>query len=182
MIKRFLAGLGIILLSLQANASDSLIVKLNQQAFQKGDTLDFTCTVTGLVKSGIVATLNVVIEDINKNKRWKFRYPLINGEASGDLIIKDLIADGVYAVNFVVQNSFFHVEGEIKDYKPKQKSLSYFVIGKNKTSYMDIVTPAANGSFRLKSMFFEDTAYFVFSPAKKKETDYLWIDIKTPLD
>jgi hypothetical protein len=165
-------------------ASDSLLIKINKQQFQKEDTVSFTCTVPGFIKDSIFgATLNVIIEDVdNRNIRWKYRYPILNGEASGDLIINNSVPDGNYAINFIVQKKFLSVEGRVKDYKAKQSFLSYLVLGKYETHYFDIITPMQNGYFKLKSLLFVDTAYFVFTPSKKKSIDYLWIDIKTSLD
>ncbi|HMH23313.1 MAG TPA: hypothetical protein VK563_16120 [Puia sp.] len=165
-----------------APASDTLLIELNRRQFAHGDTVSFACHVPGFLRDSIVGTLHVIIEDLRKNRRWKYRYPIIKGEAAGDLVIKGAIPDGEYAVNFVVQKSFFHLDGKIKDYKPKLNPLSYLVMAKDKEGYMDKAEPGPDGSFRLKSMYFDDTAYIVFSPAKKYQAEYLWIDVRTPLD
>jgi hypothetical protein len=163
-------------------AADSLLVKLNKARFRQGDTVSFVCDVPGFLRDSVVGTLHVIIEDLRTNRRWRYRYPIINGEAAGDLVVGGGIDDGNYAVNFVVQERFFRVEGQVKDYKTRINPLTYVVMVRNKPGFTDNIAPGPDGSFRLKPTYYEDTAYFIFSPAKKYQNDNLWIDIRTPLD
>jgi hypothetical protein len=165
-------------------ASDSLQISLNTKTFVKGDTLEFKCTVPEFEKLKLLtATLNVWIEDVERHNRWKFRYPMINGEVSASLAISDKIPDGRYAVNFMVQRGFFKIFGEVLDHEKKDTSLIYMMIPKNKkSSYFDNTHVAPDGSFHLKSTLFADSAFFIFSPPKKVRNNYLAIRIETPLD
>jgi hypothetical protein len=165
-----------------AAPADTLIVQLNKRQFHPGDTVSFSCQVPGFGRDSVVGTLHVILENIHTNKRWRYRYPIINGEVAGDLVVGGGIDDGNYAVNFIVQQRFFRVEGKIKDYRARLSPLTYVVMIRNKPGYMDNISPDPDGSFRLKPTYFEDTAYFVFAPAKKQSTDQLWIDVRTPLD
>lgn len=164
--------------------SDSLRISLNTRTFVKGDTLDFTCKVPQYAELKLVnATLNVWIEDVQKHHRWKYRYPMINGEVSASLIVSDKIPDGRYAVNFLVQRGFFKITGEVLDHEKKDTSIVYMMIQKNKkASYFDNTRVLPDGSFRLKSTLFADSAFFVFSPAKKTKNNLLSIKIETLLD
>src|ERR1700755_1623129 len=78
--------LSIVLLAFAAGhaaAEDSLKVSLNKTLFLRGDTLDFSCVLPDALSRKLpTATLNVWIEDIGRNKRWKYRYPILNGEVS----------------------------------------------------------------------------------------------------
>ena len=166
-------------------ASDSLRIELNTRSFVKGDTIEFTCKVPGFEKLKLQsATLNVWIEDVEKHNRWKYRYPLINGEVSGSLAVSRKIPDGRYAVNFLVQRGLFKIYGQILDHGKKDDStLTYMMITKNKKgTFFDNTHVAPNGNFRLKSTLFADSAFFIFSPAKKTKNNYLLINIETPLD
>lgn len=165
-------------------ASDSLQVTINRSVFAKGDSIDFTCTVPNYADLKLkTATLNVWIEDIGRNKRWKFRYPMLDGETSATLVIGDNIPDGRYALNFVVQHGFFRLSGEVIDPDKKDSVINYMMMVKNKKgSYLDNTKVAEDGSFRLKSTLFEDSAYFIFSPAQKVKTNDLNLRIETPLD
>jgi len=167
-----------------AYSADSLQVNLNTTAFLKGDTIEFKCSIPGFgAKKLSSATLNVWIEDIARNKRWKFRYPMLNGEVSASLAVDDKIADGKYAVNFLVQPGFFKVLGEVLDHDKKDTTINFMMIPRNKkASYFDNTRVAPDGSFRLKSTLFEDSAFFIFSPIKKIKNNALLIRIETPLD
>jgi len=157
---------------------------MSAKKFVKGDTLEFKCTIPGFEEMKLFsATLNVWIEDVEKHKRWKFRYPIINGEVSASLAISDKIPDGSYAVNFLVQRGFFRLTGEVMDHEKKDTLITYFMIPKNKKStYFDNTHVAPDGSFRLKSALFADSAFYIFSPAKKARNNYLSKKIETPLD
>jgi hypothetical protein len=167
-----------------ARASDSLRIEINSKKLKTGDTLEFKCTIPAFSELRLLnATLNVWIEDIEKNRRWKFRYPIINGEVSAALAISDKISDGRYAVNFLVQRGFFKVLGEVLQHEKKDTLINYMMIPKNKkASYFDNTHVQEDGSFRLKSTLFADSAFFIFSPAKKVKNNYLAIRIETPLD
>ena len=167
-----------------AYGSDSLRIDLNAKVFKRGDTLDFSCTVPNFAALKLQrATLNVWIEDLAKNKRWKFRYPLINGEVSAALAIGDKITDGRYAVNFLVQEGFFKVTGEVLAHDKKDTSLISMMILKNKKgTFVDKPSLTKDGTFRLKSALFVDSAFFVFAPDNKVKKNYLSVMIETPLD
>jgi len=157
---------------------------LNTTTLVKGDTLEFDCSVPNFAELKLAsATLNVWIEDVERTHRWKFRYPMINGKVAGSLAVSDKIPDGRYAVNFLVQRGFFKISGEVADHEKKDSILNYMMIAKNKQgSYFDNTRVGADGYFRLKSTVFPDSAYFIFSPARKTKNNYLQIKIETPLD
>jgi hypothetical protein len=168
----------------QANAADSLQVSLNKNLFIKGDTIDFTCIIPeALARKMPTATLNVWIEDIGRNKRWRYRYPVLNGEVSASLAVGEHIADGRYAINFLLQPGFFKMMGEVLDHEKKDTSLNYIMVVKNKKgSYLDNAHVSSEGQFKLKSTLFVDSAYFVFSYPKKERLHDLRVKIETPLD
>ena len=165
--------------------SDSLRVNFNTKKLVKGDTLEFKCSVPDFAALKLQsATLNVWIEDVEKHNRWKFRYPLINGEVTASLKVSKKITDGRYAVNFLIQRGFFKIYGQVLDHtKRDDTTISYMMVSKNKQgSYIDFAHVETNGDFRLKSTLFADSAFFIFSPTKKPKNNYLTINIETPLD
>lgn len=176
----------ILLLAFSATVygADTMHIELNTKVFKKGDTLEFKCSIPDFEKLKLQrATLNVWIEDVEKTHRWKYRYPMINGEVSAALAITDKIPDGRYAVNFLVQPGFLKVTGEIVAHDKKDTSIMYMMMLKNKKgTYIDNTPVAKDGSFRLKSTLFADSAFFVFTPAIKAKRNYLAIAIETPLD
>lgn len=170
--------------SIKSFASDSLQVNMTSMQLKTGDTLDFKCVIPDFEALKLLnATLNVWIEDVQRTKRWKFRYPIINGEVSASLLISDKIPDGRYAVNFLVQRGFFKIMGDVLDHEKRDSLMTYMMISKNnKNSYLDVAQVNPNGSFRLKSTLFADSAFFIFSPARKTRNNYLALQIETPLD
>lgn len=157
---------------------------MSSTSLKRGEILDFQCTIPDVNALKLTsATLNVWIDDLEKNKRWKFRYPIINGEVSASLAVSDKITDGKYAVNFLVQRGFFKFMGEVVDHNKKDSLINYMMIPRNKkASYFDNTRVLPDGSFRLKSTLFEDSAYFIFTPLQKVKNNDLLIRIETPLD
>ncbi len=168
----------------ESQAADSLQIVFSKTITKTGDTLDFRCYLPFFAESKLTsATLHLWIEDLEKKKRWKFRYPIINGEVIGSLAIANTVPDGRYAFNFLVQRGFFKVGGEVKDHDKKETAINYMMILRNnKGSYFDNAAVDADGRFKLKSTLFQDSAYFIFSPVKKVRNNYLSIKIETPLD
>ena len=155
---------------------------MNQTHFQNGDTLSFDCLLSNYKADGLSAiTLNVWIEDIYRNNRWKYRYPLINGEFSGNLIIDNSLPDGKYAINFLIQKQFCKIEGQIKDYYPIKKGILCAIFTKDQASFFDTIKPAPNGSFILPRLVFEDSSHLLFSPIGRNRND-LFIKLTTSLD
>lgn len=174
----------ILLAGSRAQASDSLRISFSKNVIRTGDTLDFNCVVPYFKESKLTsATLNLWIEDLDKKRRWKFRWPIVNGEVLGSLAIKESIPEGRYAFNFLVQRGYFRISGEVKEHDKKEALINYMMVLKNKKgSYLDNTAVNDDGLFKLKSTLFEDSAYFIFTPVKKVKNNYLQIKIETPLD
>lgn len=181
MNKQLLFGILMLGFVLQAQAADSLLVKLNKTTFNKGDTLSVDCLLKYKSRDMAAVTLNVWIEDIQKTRMWKFRYPILNGQSSFDLKIYDSLPDGKYAVNFLVQPTFFYIKGKVRDYNKKSKGLLMWMLSKTKNSYFNTIIPDAAGNFKVGRLAFADTARFIFSEIGKAKSD-LYIDLETPLD
>ena len=132
-------------------------------------------------QSYMTISTDFTIENIEKTRVWKFRYPILNGEIQADLVINENLPEGKYAVNFLVQKDFFTIKGKVRDYNPKSKGLLYLMMSKGKANYFGNLLPDAGGDFQIGKMAFPDTARFVFSPIGKRTND-LQIDLVTPLD
>jgi len=180
MIKIYLTILTAFLF-LNAQASDTLYVKVEKHDLKRNDTLFFECNFKYETPDESKITLNVIIENIERTKQWKFRYPLLQGFSSPAIVIDNSIPEGKYAVNFLVQKDFLIVAGKVKDHNPKSKGFNYLMLGKDKASYIDFVKADAQGNFSTHKMLFEDTARFVFSEIGKKN-EFLYINLKTTID
>ncbi len=170
-----------LIFSLKLYSADSLFVKMEKRALKTNDTLFVDCNFKYENKDESKITLNIIIENLEKTKQWKYRYPLLQGYSAPALIIDSSIADGNYALTFLVQKDFLKIEGKVRDHNPKSKGFNYLMLGKNKANYLDFLTPDQLGNFKTHKMLFEDTARFVFSEVGKKNT-YLYIDLKTTID
>jgi hypothetical protein len=164
-----------------ANYADSLFVSIEKHDLKIKDTLFFECNYKFQDPAKSKITLNVVIENLEKTKQWKFRYPLMNGNSAPGIVIGDNIPDGKYAVTFLLQNDFLRVKGKIKDFDTKSKGVNYLLLTKNKDSYIGFLNPEQSGYFTTPKMIFEDTARIVFSETGKKN-QRLFIDLETYLD
>jgi hypothetical protein len=180
MIKQLFLAIGM-LAFVQSHAADSLIVNINANRFQQGDTISFDCIYRYSDRKSAASTLNVWIENIGSGQRWQMRYPLVNGRAEANLIIGSKLPSGKYALNFLVQEQFFGLKGRIRDYNPKNKGMVYIMYTKDKQSFLDNLMVNADGSFKLPRLEFADSARFMFSQIGKKRND-LFLDIETPLD
>jgi hypothetical protein len=167
--------------SAKANNADTLSVTIEKRELQKKDTLFFECNYKFQDPAKSKITLNVVIENLEKTKQWKFRYPLINGNSTPGIIIGANIPDGKYAITYLLQNDFLRVKGKIKDFDAKSKGINYLLLTKNKDSYIGFLNPQESGYFTTPKMIFEDTARIVFSETGKKN-QRLYIDLETYLD
>lgn len=168
----------------RAQASDSLRISFSVNKVKTGDTLDFNCILPYFKESKLTnATLNLWVEDLDKKRRWKFRWPVLNGEVMGSLAIGESIPEGRYAFNFLVQRGYFRISGEVKDHDKKEPQINYMMMLKNKKGgYIDNTNVDEDGRFKLKSTLFEDSAFFIFTPLKKARNNNLQIKIETPLD
>lgn len=181
MKKQLIVGFIFLICAQQAFGTDSLYVKLNKTTFAKGDTLSVDCLMKYSNRDMAAVTLNVWIEDIQKTRTWKFRYPILNGRTAFDIAIHDSLPDGKYAVNFLVQPTFFYIKGKVRDYNKKSKGLLMCMLSKTKSSYFNTIVPDNAGNFKVGRLAFADTARFIFSEIGKKRSD-LYIDIETPID
>jgi hypothetical protein len=166
----------------KANAGDSLVIDLNKTAFPAKDTIVFKCSIPDYAKRHLAtATLNVWIESLDDKKVWKFRYPVLNGQAEVALAISDSIRPGKYAMNFILQEGLFKLDGNLRN-NYSYKKLNYLALTKARESFFNSVELSAKGDFTVKNIVFEDEAYFIFSPGGKKKSNDLFISIISPLD
>lgn len=169
------------LINKYSSAADSLYVKMNKKSLKKGDTLKVDCYFNFKTKAHAAISLNVWIQNIPKTNTWKFRYPILNGKCSFDLIVNDNLPDAHYAFNFLVQPSFFALKGKVKNYKPDRKGLLMLMLDKTIGSYVKPIALTQSGDFSVGKLVFSDTANFIFSEVGNKKND-VTIQIQTPLD
>ncbi len=167
--------------SLKAQEKDTIIVQMNNNVFVQGDTVSFEVNLKNYSHVAKTASIQLWIEELKSGKRWKFRYPLVNGYVNPKLIIADSMHNGLYAFNFLLQKTFFKLSGTIKNGDKHDKLINYVMISKTKQTLVDAVTLDEQQSFSLGHLLFQDSAFIIFSRPKQKNNDLL-ININTPLD
>jgi hypothetical protein len=167
--------------SVNAQSSAVINIQLNKNVFAKGDTINIDATLPNYAAISKTATLQLWIENIKTGKRWKFRYPLINGYINAKLKVDSNMEEGVYAFNFLLQKSFFSLSGHAVNVGKKDDRLNYVMISKNKQTIVDAAALNGQKDFSIRNLLFQDSAFIIFSKPNHKNND-LQIDIKTPLD
>ncbi|MES2849948.1 MAG: hypothetical protein V4685_12890 [Bacteroidota bacterium] len=186
MQKRWLlAGICMLLSSvsnfLLAQNTNSIIVQLNKETFAKGDTINIEATLPNYAAVAKTATLQLWVENVKTGRRWKFRYPLVNGYINAKLKIDSSMDEGAYAFNFLLQKTFFSLTGHAANAGKKDKLLNYIMISKNKEAVVDVAALNEQKDFSIRNLLFQDSAFIIFSRPKQKNND-LQVEIKTALD
>lgn len=172
-----------LLLSTPLFASDSLQIKLSKNNYAQNDSLEVKIILPNeLVHKLKSATAHIWIDDLKTKKRWKFRYPVIEGEVNAALLINTNIPTGNYAISCLVQSGFYRMQGIVTERDKKDSIINYMMRTANKKIMVDQVKVDPNGRFNMKPMLFQDTARFYFSPLTKTKNNYLSVILKTPID
>lgn len=167
--------------SVQAQSIDSFFVLCNKTQLIQGDTLNFEVNLKNYKSVAKIATIQLWIEEISTGRKWKFRYPLINGYVNAAIKIDGTISNGNYAFNFLLQKKFFSFSGVVKNIKKKQNALTYVLFSKSKQPIVDIVTLDEHKAFNVGNLLFQDSAFIIFSTPKQNNNN-LQIDVKALLD
>lgn len=183
-------------------ASDSIPISINARNLQYRDTLEFNWNGYRIGKGYAAASLHLWVDHLESGKRWKLRYPILNGIAEGALVISDSMPSGNYALNFMAVDQFVEIKGKIRNvkikkaynYKTKQKDtlivyelpkmsgkeIRYTLLGRKSILHNDYVNVNDDGEFVIPPIVFGDSAQLLFDPGKGRGT--YWITLETPLD
>ncbi len=185
-----------------ASSLDSIPVYLNTKNVRPGDTLEFNWNGNIIGKGYATASLHLWIDHIASGKRWKLRYPILNGSSEGSLIISDSLPEGIYAFNFMASEQFIEIKGKVQNVKiktaynyetkkkdtiavfelPKMKGkeMRYTLLGQASILHNDYVNVDAEGGYKIPAIVFGDSAQLLFDPGRGRGV--YWISLETPLD
>jgi hypothetical protein len=185
-----------------ASQLDSIPVSLNYTNVKPGDTLEFNWNGNAIGKGYAAASLHLWIDHIESGKRWKLRYPILNGSSEGALIISDSLPQGNYAFNFMAADQFIEINGRVQNvkiktaynYKSKKKDtiavfelpkmkgkeMRYTLLGQSSILHNDFVNVDGEGGFKIPAIVFGDSAQLLFDPGRGRGV--YWINLETPLD
>jgi hypothetical protein len=198
----FFAGLPFLQDTLPTTGHTGSALWVNQRTLHIKDTFSFRWDGQPIGKAYPTATLHVWADHLESGRRWKFRYPILNGMAEGDLALGKTLPPGMYAVNFMASDQFFDVSGRVKKVRIKTAmnhetrkrdtiavyeyprlmggELTYYLLGREGILHSEKLVLDDEGRFNLPPIVFGDSAQLIFDPKKGKGT--YWIDIETPLD
>jgi len=163
--------------------NDSIAIGLSKPVYLQGDSLELRVYYPNyIIKKLKSATAHIWIDHIGTKQRWKFRYPMIEGEVNAALKISEEIPSGNYAISCLIQSGFYRMQGQVIERDKKDTVINYMMRTSTKQMMVDRVKVDAKGFFTMKPMLFQDTASFYFSPIQKPKTNYLAILLKTPVD
>ncbi|MFM9449427.1 hypothetical protein, partial [Streptomyces acidiscabies] len=119
-------------------AQDSLILSLSKKNYQRGDSLEISIDLPNYAALKLKsATVHVWIDDVVTHRRWKFRYPLIEGAAVAALKIGDQIPDGEYAISCLATSGFYRISGHLTDRDKKDSIINYMMCTGNNKMIVD---------------------------------------------
>jgi hypothetical protein len=202
-IMKALLLLSFILLSgLFSRGQDSIPLKMNGKEFSVCDSISFEWNGHGIGKAYKLGTLHVWIEDLETNRRWKYRYPIVNGIAEGVLEVSKTIDSGTYAFTFMGSDMFLDLKGQVKNIRYKTsfnyktgkqdtiiiyekpgkvgEDIRYTLMSSKGILMNDLLKVGANGDYNLPPVIFGDTANLIFDIGKGKNR--YWVQLQSPLD
>jgi hypothetical protein len=163
--------------------NDSIAINLSKPVYLQGDSLELRVYYPNYINKKLKsATAHIWIDHLGTKQRWKFRYPMIEGEVNAALKISEQIPSGNYAISCLIQSGFYRMQGQVIERDKKDTVINYMMRTSTKQMMVDRVKVDAKGFFTMKPMLFQDTASFYFSPIQKPKKNYLAILLKTPVD
>lgn len=185
-----------------ASSLDTIPLSLNANKVKPGDTLEFNWNGNVIGKGYPAASLHLWIDHIESGRRWKLRYPILNGSSEGALIMSDSLPLGNYAFNFMASEQFIEIKGKVRNVKiktaynfktkkkdtiavfelPKMKGkeMRYTLLGQASILDNDFLNVSEQGEFNIPAIVFGDSAQLLFDPGRGRGV--YWISIETPLD
>ena len=177
-------------------------VWINTRSLNVCDTIQFEWDGTAIGKGYKLASLHVWVDDINGGTRWKYRYPIINGRASGSLEIPATMKPGAYAFNFMGSETYLEMKGQVKKIRIKTarnrqtgkmdtiytqeapgwvgQEIKYNLVSREGVLFDSTLQVNTEGAFKLPPIIFGDTANLNFKPEKTSDRYYIFLE--TPLD
>jgi len=169
------------LATLQGNGQKGYVL-FNKASFERGDSilLNFQLPEEKLPGRKYI-TAYMMVENMTTSRKWKFRYPILEGKSQASLFISDGIPEGKYAVTFLFSKTFFSFYGAAENLSVNE--LDYSIITPGNTAISNKVRVSDDGKFSLRGILFEDSCTFEFSAPNNQAKNNLKISqVKTPLD
>jgi hypothetical protein len=188
--------------TLATQAQEAILLAMNDVSFKASDTIEFSWNGADAGINHPLATMHLWIDNLQTGKRWKFRYPIVNGETAGALAVSKDLEPGTYAFNFLGANHHLEIFGRMRNVRVKMErnfktgnldtiavyekpepivqKVSYSLMNQSGFLFDSVLRVDERGQFRVSSFIFGDTGRLTFNMEKERE-NYI-IDLVTPLD
>jgi hypothetical protein len=188
--------------TLTTQAQEAILLAMNNVSFKASDTIEFSWNGADAGINHPLATMHLWIDNLQTGKRWKFRYPIVNGETAGALAVSKDLEPGTYAFNFLGANHHLEIFGRMRNVRVKMErnfktgnldtiavyekpepivqKVSYSLMNQSGFLFDSVLRVDERGQFRVSSFIFGDTGRLTFNMEKERE-NYI-IDLVTPLD
>lgn len=188
--------------TLVAAAQETTVLTMNDVSFKAADTIEFSWNGAEVGMKHPLATMHLWIDDIETGQRWKFRYPIVNGETGGALAVAKNLKPGTYAFNFLGADHHLEIYGRMRNVRVRiarnyktgnldtismtelpgaiVQKVSYTLMNQSGFLFDSVLRVEASGKYRIPSFIYGDTARLTFN-MEKERGNYI-IDVVTPLD
>ncbi|MGB4773277.1 MAG: hypothetical protein WBP58_17565 [Chitinophagaceae bacterium] len=188
--------------TIAAQAQEAVVLSMNGVSFNASDSIEFSWNGAEAGMKHPLATMHLWIDNVQTGRRWKFRYPIVNGEAAGALAVSKDLEPGTYAFNFLGANHRLEVYGKMRNVRVKMsrnfktgkldtvsvtekpgslaRNLRYTLMSQTGFLFDSVMRVDDSGYFRIPSFIYGDTARLTFN--MEKERDDFMVEVVTPLD
>jgi hypothetical protein len=188
--------------TLAAYSQETTVLAMNDINFKAADSIEFSWNGAEAGMKHPLATMHLWIDDLQTGQRWKYRYPIVNGEAAGALAVSQDLKPGTYAFNFLGANHRLEIYGRMRNVRVKlsrnfktgkldtvaviekpgslARNLNYSLMSQSGFLFDSVMRVDDSGYFRAPTLMYGDTARLTFNMEKERD-DYL-VEIVTPLD
>lgn len=160
-------------------AAGADVFQINKQQLKQGDTLRMVFRRPETIPAGKPCTVHIWLQSVSGNEISRFRYPLLDRELNAEIIIGSTIPDGFYFLDYMIQDAFYQLVGELDRASDQPKQIRYYLVTKGMRAVSRLAT-VTNRQFVINQLLFPDSARICFSGLSKRT--YLQLNLKAPLD
>ena len=108
--------------------NDSISINLSKPVYLQGDSLELRIYYPNYINKKLKsATAHIWIDHLGTKQRWKFRYPMIEGEVNAALKISEQIPSGNYAISWLIQSGFYRMQGQVIEREKQDTFINYMM-------------------------------------------------------
>lgn len=171
------------LLNLQAAfaqpAASTDVLQINKQQFKQGDTIRMLFRRPESIPSDKPCTVHIWLQSVTGKEISRFRYPLTEQDLNAEIIIGPNIPGGFYYLDYMIQDAFYQLVGQLDKASDQPKQIRYYLVTKGMRAISRLAS-VKNRQFVINQLLFPDSARICFSGLTKRT--FLQLNLKAPLD